>query len=312
MGFFLLWIVLLRPLSGECQTSQNVRPQPVRLQLKWVPQFQFAGFYAALEKGFYREAGLEVTILPGKSGMDFIGEVVEGRAEYGTEMPDLLLRRIAGAPVVVLAAIFQHSPMVLICRKEAEIRSPHDLVGKRVMMRLASTAELRAMIRREGVGMDQIQMMEHSFDIEDLVQGRVDAMSRYFTDDVHEFQLRGLEVTALHPLHYGVDFYGDCLFTSERELRQNPERVRAFRAASLRGWEYAMKHPEEIAQVIHEKHAPEKSIDSLLAEATGMKPFLLADFVEVGHMNPGRWKHMGDVFVEQGMLPVNYSLKGFL
>jgi PAS domain S-box-containing protein len=286
--------------------------EKVRLQLKWVHMFQFAGFYAALEKGYYAEAGLEVEILEGRSGVDFIKEVATGKVEYGTEMPDLLLRRQAGEPVVVLAAIFQHSPIALISLAETGIKSPHDLVGRRVMLRPTSNADLRAMMIQEGVALNQVKLVDHSFDMEDLVKGRAEAISGYFTANEHAFKARGIAVTMLKPINYGIDFYGDCLFTSESELRQHPERVRAFRSASLRGWSHAMDHPEEIARLIQQKYAPKRSMESLLAEAEAMQPLFLHKFVEIGHMNPGRWRHIGDTYAKDGLLPANYSLKGFL
>ncbi len=300
------------PLLTLAQQPPQRPLDKVKLQLKWTHQFQFAGYYAAAEKGFYREAGLEVELIEGRPGVDFIREVVTGKAQFGTEMPDLLLRRSAGDPVVVLAAIFQHSPVALICRADSGIKSPHDLVGRRVMLRSASNAELRAMITKEGVTLDRIRFQENSFDPDDLAQGRADAMSLYLTVYAPEFKQRGVAVTVLEPINYGVDFYGDCLFTTERQLSQHPQRVRAFREASLRGWEYAMDHPREIAQLIHDKYAPQRTVESLVAEAEAMEPLLLPKFVEVGRMNPGRWRHIGDTYAKLGMLPANYSLHGFL
>ena len=302
--------LLVMSLAVHAQQPAAAPLGKVRLQLKWTHQFQFAGFYAALEKGYYRDAGLEVSMLEGRPGGDFIRQVAAGEAEYGTEMPDLLLRRNAGETVVVLGAIFQHSPLALFCR--AGIKSPQDLAGRRVMMRTASEADLRAMIMNEGVALDRIKWLEHSFSLGDLVQGDTEAISGYITDHADDLRSWGTSVNVLQPINYGIDFYGDCLFTSARELSDHPARVVAFRAASLRGWDYAMEHPEEIAQLIHEKYAPKKSVAWLLAEAAAMKPLLLHKFVEIGHMNPGRWRHIGDTYVKLGMLPANYSLEGFL
>ncbi|MCY2993694.1 MAG: ABC transporter substrate-binding protein [Planctomycetota bacterium] len=310
-GCALGWVAGWSP-PALAQPTSPASLERVRLQLKWVHKFQFAGFYAAADKGYYREAGLEVEIIEGQPGVDFTKQVASGAAEFGVEMPDLLLRRQAGEPVVVLAAMFQHSPVALISLAETRIASPQDLVGRRVMLRSTGNLDVRAMILHEGVALDKIQQVEHSFNLDDLAQGKVEAMSLYFAPYAYELQARGLSVSVLKPINYGIDFYGDCLFTSERELRAHPRRVRAFRAASLRGWEYALDHSEEIARLIQEKYASDKSVAVLVAEAEAMKPLFLHKFVELGHMNPGRWRHIGDTYVQLGMLPANYSLDGFL
>jgi signal transduction histidine kinase len=295
-----------------CVCGQESGLDPVRLQLKWSHQFQFAGFYAAVEKGFYGESGLEVALEEGQAGTDFIDRVVSGSADFGVELPDLLLRRAAGEPVVVLAAIYQHSPYVVASLEGTPIASPHDLIGRSVMLRPSSNAEILAMLLNEGVPLDQVRFVDHDFNAVALANRSVDAISMYSSTIVHEKVLNGQRLNLLHPLNYGVDFYGDCIFTSERMLEDHPDRVRAFREASLRGWEYAMEHPREIAELIHRRYAPAKSVENLLAESEQMMPLLLHKFVETGHMNPGRWRHIADTFATVGLLPPNVSLDGFL
>ena len=90
------------------------RLDTVTLQLKWKHQFQFAGYYAALEKGFYRNAGLDVTIREARDGINSLSQVIKGDADFGIAMSDLILHKANGQPVVALAAIFQHSPLILL------------------------------------------------------------------------------------------------------------------------------------------------------------------------------------------------------
>jgi PAS domain S-box-containing protein len=116
----------------------------------------------------------------------------------------------------------------------------------------------------------------------------------------------------MRPISYGIDFYGDCLFTSENEIAKHPKRVKAFRQASLKGWQYAMDNPEEIVDLIVAKYKTEKSRDALLHEAKMTDELMLHKFVEIGHMNLGRWKHIADTFVSVGMMKPDYSLDGFI
>ncbi|MCB2181578.1 MAG: ABC transporter substrate-binding protein [Desulfobulbaceae bacterium] len=265
-----------------------------------------------MEKGFYKEAGLEVTIKQGRPGMDFVEEVVSGRADFGVEMPEILIARNQGKPVVVLAAIFQHSPQIILARADSGIRSPHDLIGKKLMWRFDSAAELRAMLANEDVSLEKINFMELTWDINDLIFGNVDAISAYVTAQPFDLEKAGIESAILSPVNYGIDFYGDCLFTSERELAEYPSRVKAFRDASLRGWAYAMDHPEELMSIIRKKYRAECTLEYMQNEFEHINQLMLPKLVEIGHMNPGRWKHIGATFVKLGMLDPDYSLDGFL
>lgn len=106
----------------------------VRVQLKWLHQFQFAGYYAAIEQGFYRDAGLEVELIEGSPEVDPARIVLEGGAEFGVGTPEILLSLAEGKPLVVLGVIFQHSPYGILSLQESGISSVKDLFGKRIMI----------------------------------------------------------------------------------------------------------------------------------------------------------------------------------
>lgn len=298
---------LLLLLQGTLLWAQT----PVTLQLKWSHGFQFAGYYAAQEKGYYKSAGLDVRFLEATPRTDVLGEVLSGRADFGVGMSGLLLARKAGQPVVVLAAVFQHSPLVFLTRRDSAVRSMADLAGRKVMIERGSD-ELLAYLRREQVLVDSLRQVEHSFDINDLVEGRVDAMSAYSSVEPYQLERVGVAYRMFTPRSGGVDFYGDNLFTTESQLRQRPELVRAFRQASLKGWRYAMEHPEEIAALIQTRYAPDQSLDFLLFEAREMMPLIQSDLVEVGYMSPARWQQIADVYGDMGMLPRQFDFSGFL
>ncbi|MCC7280124.1 MAG: ABC transporter substrate-binding protein, partial [Chromatiaceae bacterium] len=283
----------------------------VRLQLKWQHQFQFAGYYAAQEQGYYRDAGLEVEILPATPGEDPVRRVIEGQAEFGVGSTELLLRREQGAPLVVLATIFQHSPLALMTLKGEGIQTIHDLAGRKVMIE-PGAAELHAYLRREGISADKFTLMPHTFDFQALLSGAVDALSVYVTDEPFALKQAGREYLLYSPRAVGIDFYGDNLFTTEELLREQPELVRKFREASLKGWDYAMRHQEEVARLIHDRYSPRHSLEHLRFEAQRMESLLQTALIEVGHINPGRWRNIAEVYAEMGMLRRDFDLKGFL
>ncbi len=298
-------------MSADAAPSAS-SPERVTLQLKWRHQFQFAGYYAAIEKGFYRDAGLDVVVKEGQPGMNLAEEVVSGRADYGIDMPELLIERDKGKPVVVLAAIFQHSPEILIAMADSGIQSPQDLVGRRVELRPRGNIEIQAMLLNEGIPLKDIKIVAHSWGIDNLISRKVDASAGYITDRPFLLEKRGISYIVIRPLTYGIDFYGDCLFTSEKEIKEHPERVQAFLKASLRGWAYAMENPDEIIDIILTRYNAGLSRELLRFEAEETRKLMLPKFIEIGHMNPGRWRHIADTFVSLGLLEPDYSLEGFL
>ena len=293
--------------------SNSVSAEPVHVQLRWHHQFQFAGYYAAIEKGYYRKAGLEVILHEGAPGKTPIQEVLQGHAQYGEANSELLLERLRGAPLVALASIFQHSPSILLARKDAGILAPEDLIGKKVMMlNQALDADFVAMFNNEGIDISRIQIIPSSYEIQDLVDGKVDAFNSYISNEPYFLKQQGIEYTALNPRNYGVDFYSDILFTSEEEIKRHPERVEAFREASLEGWRYAMEHPQEIIDLLINKYHVSKSRAHLEFEAEAMQTLIFPDLMEMGHMNPWRWQHMAETFIKAGMVENDRLLQGFI
>lgn len=283
----------------------------ITLQLKYLHQFQFAGYYAALEKGYYHDAGLDVSILEGIDGSEPEINVLSGKAQYGIGSSSLMLSHHAGKPLVVLGVIFQHSPYVLLVPLEGTTKGIHHIVGKRVMIS-AQADELIAYLNKESIPQESLKKLPHSFDPEDLIQGRVDVFSAYTTNEPDYLDRAGFRYQSYSPRSAGIDFYGDNLFTSKQEIEENPERVEAFRQASIQGWKYALRHPEEIVDLILTKYSQRNSREHLLYEARQIKPLVQSVLVEVGYMNPWRWQHIANTYAELGMLPLNYSFKGFL
>lgn len=287
--------------------------ESLHLQLRWHHQFQFAGYYAALEKGYYKKAGLNVTIHNGTPEKMPVKEVLQGHAQYGVANSELLLERLRGAPLVALAAIFQHSPSVLLARKDAEILSPDDLIGKKVMMldRYVD-ADFIAMFSNENLDIKDINIIPSSFEIKDLIDGKVDAFNSYISNEPYYLLQNGIEFTIINPRNYGVDFYSDILFTTEDEIKQHPERVKAFRQASLEGWYYAMNHPQEIIDLLLNKYKVTKSRNHLEFEAEAIRSLIISDLIDLGHMNPWRWRYMAETFVQAGMVKNDHLLQGFI
>jgi len=316
-GFTLLLLSFLLCSSAAvaqiaaASPAEAVDPVKISLQLKWLHQFQFAGYYAAIAKGYYRDAGLEVNLIEPAEDTDAVREVLEGRADFGVTGPDLLLSSAKGDPVVALAVIFQHSPMVLLARADSGISSLHDLVGRRVMFS-KSSAELMAYFEAERLPIEQLDLVPHTYSPDALIKGEVDAFSAYIGNEPFLLNEAGVKYLVFNPRAGGIDFYGDLLFSTQSQIDASPEKVRAFVAASLRGWQYAMKNPDEIIDLILSKYSQRHSREHLKYEAELMQQMLIPEVVEIGYMNPGRWRAIADTFISQGMIPAGFKLDGFI
>jgi class 3 adenylate cyclase/ABC-type nitrate/sulfonate/bicarbonate transport system substrate-binding protein len=261
----------------------------VSMQLKWKHQFQFAGYYAALEQGFYRDAGLDVTIREGGPGVDVAQTVASGNADFGVCNASVLREWARGRRLVVLAAIFQHSPVVILAPRRADISSVSDLRGH-TLMDSPGSDEIAAMLKREGVDYEALPRVAHEGNPLDLLAGRADAMVAYSTSEPFVLEQLGAAFRTFSPDAYGIDFYGDNLCASEAEVKARPSRAAAFRAASVKGWAYALAHKEATVDLILKTYSAKKSREALLFEAKHTETLVGQDPDRIGNQDPARWR----------------------
>ncbi len=273
--------------------------EKVSLQLQWFDQFQFAGYYIAKEKGFYRDVGLDVTLKPYRARISSADEVVSQRATYGVGRSTLIIERSKGKPIVLLAAIFQVSPLVLLSLKRDDLLSTDDFNGKRLTTLPDSTASvaMQAMIASQGIDLSQMTLLEHSFNLNNLINGTTDLMSCYRSNEPYTLKQRGYDYTLFDPREYGFDFYGDLLFTSEEEAQQHPKRVQRFLEASLKGWTYAFEHIQESAEIIYKHYNTQhKTMEALLYEANILKELAYRNDLPLGHIESDKIHSIFDIY----------------
>jgi len=292
-------------------SSHSYALDTVTLQLKWTHQFQFAGYYMAEAKGFYRDVGLQVNFIEGGFNVDPVTEVLSERADFGISSSSLILERNKGKPVVVLGVIFQHSPYVLLMLKTTPTQSVHDIANKRLILEPQSE-ELLAYLKMEGVPTESLSIIHFTPNLQDLIHGRADVMSSYSTDEPYQLEQLKIPYTIYSPRSAGIDFYGDNFFTSESEIKNHPERVKAFREATIKGWKYAMSNIEETVDLIHSNYAGFIPKAHLTYEANAMKALIQPNYIETGYMFEGRWRHVAQTYADLGMLRADMSLKNFL
>ncbi len=284
----------------------------VSLQLKWKHQFQFAGYYAAIEKGFYREHGLDVEIRDGGPGVDAGTEVAYGAADFGVCTTSVLTDSIQRANNVVIGVIFQHSAAIVMVPYRAGVHAISELKGRRLMDTPGSD-DVAAMLKHEGVDYNlDLRRVNHSGDPRDLLHGKADAMIAYSTNEPYLFEDYNTPYLFFSPAAYGFDFYGDNLCTSRKLLAEHPARVRAFRAASLKGWAYALSHEEEIVDLIRREYSSDKSRDALLFEAARTKQLVEPHHTPIGEQSEQRWKAIANTYVGLRMLSEDKLPEGLI
>lgn len=288
-------------------------PSSVTLQLRWKHQFQFAGYYAALHKGFYKDAGLDVTLKEGGPSVSAIDEVLLGRADFGVSTSGLVKSYLEGKPVLMLAPIFQHSPQVLLSLDKKHVTPSQVATAGVIGLQPGDESlDLKAMFVNEGIALDKLKINTDGLGLSDLLSGKIVAMNAYLSNEPFFLQKRGTPYSVIDPRQYGMDFYTDVLFTARAVEKARPEVVLAFRSATLKGWEYALSHQDEIIGLILAQYNTQgKSRDYLVFEAKVLADLIGADLIQLGHSNPGRWRHIVETYAKFGMIKFDFSLDGF-
>jgi len=286
----------------------------VSIQLKWFHQFQFAGYYAAIEKGFYAQEGLHVILKEINRQKNHVQSVVDGDAEYGVADAGLILDRMLGKPVVLLKQIFQHSPMVFASLKSSDIISPFDMNGKVVMLDIEghSTTPLIALLMETLGGIDSLTNYWEDFNIDHFISGKVDVMSVYVTEFPFTMHKKNMPINIINPQNYGIDFYGDNFFTIDNEIKTNPERVEKMIRATIKGWHYALQHKDEMIDIIQNIYNPNLCTNKLQYEAKMVDLMILSEITPLGSVNGNRFKKVTDLYKKTGITISDDNLQYFI
>ncbi len=234
---------------------------PLTLQLKWVTQAQFAGYYVAKAKGFYDKAGLDVTIRPGGPDINPSQVIAGGGADVIVDwMPSALAAREKGVPLVNIAQVFKKSGMELTCRKDSGVDSPAKFKGKTLGVWFAGNeypflAWMSKLHLATNGGPDGVTVLKQGFNVDPLLQKQAACISTMTYNEYWQLIEAGMKPSQLHVFKYedqGVATLEDGLYTTEAKLKDPAmlDRLARFLKASIAGWEYAIKHQDEAVKIV--------------------------------------------------------------
>jgi len=295
-----LFLIILFLLMSALNASVN---EKVSIQLKWKHSFQFAGYYVAIEKGFYADEGLDVTLKEIDLSRDFTKDVTDGKSEYGVSVSSLVVYHAQNTPVVLVSQIFQHSPLVLISHRDSNITTPYEMLGKKIMYSIHSSGDtsFKALILKTIGDFNKVKFSDFS-SYQDFIDRKVDVTSAYSTAQPYWLKKQGIEVNIIDPKSYGIDFYGDNFFTSQKELKAHPQRVEKMKKATLKGWEHALSHQDEIIDLILKKYAPNKQKDALAFEARGTYQMIMPDLSKLGSFSKEKYTQVVKTYHQLGII----------
>ena len=289
----ILILCLILVLAVSCGKSKN--NQKIKIVLDWVPNTNHTGLYVAKDLGYFKEEGLDVEIVqpPEGSTTALIGA---GGAEFGISFQDTLAKSFAKespVPVTAVAAILQHNTSGIISLKEKGIDSPKKLEGKKYATweDNIEQAILKKLVTDDKGNFSKVKLIPYT--ITDVVTGLktdVDAVWVYYAWDGIATERAGLQTNFLKIRDYGeeLDYYSPVIIANNDFLKKNPEIAKKVLKAIKKGYEYAMKNPEESAKILV-KNSPELDINLVTASQKWISKEYQSDAKEWGIINGNRW-----------------------
>ena len=260
------WIAMAAGAAMALSSTTALAADDLTLQLKWVTQAQFAGYYVAKDKGFYEEADLNVEIKPGGPDIAPPQVIAGGGADVIIEwMPAALAAREKGVPLVNIAQPFKRSGMMLTCRKETGITSPEDFKGKTLgVWFFGNEFPFLSWMSKLGIstdgGADGVTVLKQGFNVDPIIQKQADCVSTMTYNEYWQVIDAGFSPDDLVVFNYtdqGVATLEDGLYTTEENLAdpEMADKLARFVAASMKGWEFARENPDEAADIVLENDA---------------------------------------------------------
>ncbi len=292
--------------SENGQQAGETAPEKVQVVLDWTPNTNHTGLYVARDKGFFAEQGLEVEIIqPGQTGADQM--VASGEAEFGVSYQEsLTMARIAGVPLVSIAAVIQHNTSGFASPLEKGIDAPEKFEGKTYGGWGAPVEEavIESLMKERGADVSKVSLISiGDGDFFTAVKRDIDFAWIYYAWTGVEAELRGEKLNMLYLTDYSdkLDYYTPVLTTSESMIADKPELVKAFSAAAAKGYQYAIEHPDDAAEVLIAAE-PDLNADLVRASQKWLSPKYQDDAARWGEQKLSVWENYANWMYEHKLL----------
>lgn len=247
--------VLGTALMGQAPTAGAQELTKASLRLKWLPQAQFAGYYYAHAKGYYKEEGIDLTLNPGGPNLVAENLVSSGADTFGISGgSDSLLAAVdKGMPLVSVGVSHQTTPFVFVSRKDGPVKTLNDFKGKKVMVWFTGgNYVLFGMLANAGIDRNELTILPQQASVTPFINGDVDVIAAMWFNELYTIRQRVGEdkLQLFKSEDYGVTFPRDTLIVTRKTAQEKPELVKAFLRASMRGWRDAMAHPKEAIDLV--------------------------------------------------------------
>jgi NitT/TauT family transport system substrate-binding protein len=272
------------------------------LVLNWFAEPEHGGNFAAVAKGFYQDAGLDLTIQNGGPQVSSSQIVASGKADFGmVNGDDVLVARQEGIPIVAIATAFQKSPQALFYHKESGIKDFSDLNGHKVYV--ASTASFWQYMKNK-FNLNKVQEMKYTGSLVNFVNDPNAVTQGYITSETYTLQQQGVDFGTLLNADSGYNIYANVYITTEKMIKEHPDLVKAFVEATVKGWDYYRDHYEEINLEI-QKMNPDMSLDMMKFSAEQEMDFAFGGDAATdgtGTMSEARWAEVQQQMLDVGVL----------
>lgn len=282
--------------------------EKVSIQFNWKYQFEVAGFIAAKEKGFYENVGLDVELKEYNPEVDILFDVLNNKVTYGISSSNIVLENKKIASIVLLATYLQKSPLVFITKPD--IRTPSQFLGKTIMGNKdeLKNSSLALFLSHFNINFSNTKFIPHNFKIDDFINGKVEIMSAFRSNQLYELDKRKIDYNIIDPADYGFVMSAVNLYTSKEEAFKNKDRTQKFIEATNRGWEYALKNKEEIIDILIKKYGVNKSKEALLYETDVVNQVMMRDFYPIGKVSPELTQRLVKQLSYSGMIEPNQKI----
>jgi len=299
--------------AGEQKEKKEKSLQKVTVMLDWFPNTNHTGLYVAKEKGYYEQQGLDVEILqPGEGTAEQV--VAAGKADFGISYQEAVTQaRSTDIPLVSIAAVIQHNTSAFASLKEEGITSPKDFEGKRYggWGSPVEEAVLKVVMEKAGADFNKVEMITlGATDFFKSVGRDADFMWIYYGWDGVEAERQGIELNTvmLRDLDPALDYYTPVIVTNEDNVKNKKDLVKKFIEATAEGYEFAIKNPEEAADVLL-KNAPELNKELVVASQKWLSTKYQDDAEQWGVQKEEVWKRYADWMFERGLIEKNIDAK---